>query len=49
VFVAVVSSASAHAAGTTNSIIAPKMNIMAAVGNSNQQINHIGPQVGNSA
>jgi hypothetical protein len=49
VYVAVVSSASAHAAGTTNSISAPKMNTVAAVGNNNQRTNQIGPQVGNSA
>jgi hypothetical protein len=45
VYVAVVSSASAHAARTANNITAPKVNVMAAGGNSNQ----IGPQVGNSA
>jgi hypothetical protein len=49
VYVAVVSSASAHPAGTTNHIIAPKMNIVAAVGNSNQHTSQTGPQVGNSA
>jgi hypothetical protein len=49
VYLAVVSSASSHAARTTNSISASKMNIMAAVRNSNQQTNQSGPQVGNSA
>jgi hypothetical protein len=49
VYLAVVSSAGAHAAGTTNSISVSKVNIMAAVRKSNQQANQTGPQVGNNA
>jgi len=50
VYVAIVSSANAHAAGTTTSISASTVkNIMTAVGNSGQQTKKFGPQVGNSA
>jgi hypothetical protein len=50
VYVAIVSSANAHAAGTTTSISASTVkNIMSAVGNSSQQTRKYGPQVGNSA
>lgn len=50
VYVAIVSSANAHAAGTTTSISASTVkNIMTAVGNSSQQTKKFGPQVGNSA
>jgi hypothetical protein len=50
VFVAIVSSANAHAAGTTTSISASTVkNIMTAVGNTGQQTKKLGPQVGNSA
>jgi hypothetical protein len=45
----IVSSANLHAAGTTNSISASKVNIVAAVRNSNPQTNQMGPEVGNSA
>jgi hypothetical protein len=50
VYVAIVSSANAHAAGTTTSISASTVkNIMTAIGNSSQQTKKFGPQVGNSA
>ena len=50
VYVAIVSSANAQAAGTTTSISASTVkNIMTAVGNSSQQTKKFGPQVGNSA
>lgn len=50
VYVAIVSSANAHAAGTTTSVSASTVkNIMAAVGSSSQQAKNFGSQVGNSA
>jgi len=49
-YVAIVSSANAHATGTTTSISASTVkDIMTAVGNSSQQTKKFGPQVGNSA
>lgn len=49
-YVAIVSSANAHATGTTTSISASTVkNIMTAMGNSTQQTKKFGPQVGNSA
>jgi hypothetical protein len=49
VYVAIVSSASANAAGTTNSITGSAVkSIMAVVGSSNQRTRQIGPQVGNN-